>query len=130
MLDFATNFKAPLLGHRSLPSHCGLDQVGLSHADILRSILRHACARFSTVPLPKFIEASTSSSKSVSGNKSGEFSIRRQKVYVLFGGDTSERQVSLISGTNVWLNLRACSDVSLFSHIPIAALCFCDQLVV
>jgi hypothetical protein len=30
----------------------------------------------------------------------------------LFGGDTSERQVSLISGTNVWLNLQACSDVS------------------
>ena len=30
----------------------------------------------------------------------------RVKVYVLFGGGTSERQVSLMSGTNVWLRLR------------------------
>jgi len=35
-----------------------------------------------------------------------------QKVFVIFGGDTSERQVSLMSGTNVWLNLQAFDDVS------------------
>lgn len=39
----------------------------------------------------------------------------RKKVYVIFGGDTSERQVSLMSGTNVWLNLQAFDDVS-FQH--------------
>ncbi|KAK1311997.1 hypothetical protein QJS10_CPA07g01232 [Acorus calamus] len=30
-----------------------------------------------------------------------------QKVFVILGGDTSERQVSLMSGTNVWLNLQS-----------------------
>lgn len=35
-----------------------------------------------------------------------------RKVFVIFGGDTSERQVSLMSGTNVWLNLQAFDDVS------------------
>lgn len=35
-----------------------------------------------------------------------------QKAFVIFGGNTSERQVSLMSGTNVWLNLRASADVS------------------
>ncbi|KAL0855026.1 hypothetical protein Bca101_060178 [Brassica carinata] len=29
-----------------------------------------------------------------------------QKVFVIFGGDTSERQVSVMSGTNVWMNLQ------------------------
>lgn len=38
-----------------------------------------------------------------------------QKAFVIFGGSTSERQVSLMSGTNVWLNLRASADVS-FKH--------------
>lgn len=36
-----------------------------------------------------------------------------KKVFVIFGGDTSERQVSLMSGTNVWLNLQAFDDVSI-----------------
>lgn len=35
-----------------------------------------------------------------------------QKVFVLFGGDTSERQVSVISGTNIWMNLQRFGDVS------------------
>ena len=30
----------------------------------------------------------------------------KQQVHVLFGGNTAERQVSLMSGTNVWLKLR------------------------
>lgn len=37
-----------------------------------------------------------------------------RKVFVLFGGDTSERQVSLMSGTNVWLNLQGFDDVSYY----------------
>lgn len=36
-----------------------------------------------------------------------------RKVFVIFGGETSERQVSLMSGTNVWLNLLAFDDVSM-----------------
>ncbi|KAK9734399.1 hypothetical protein RND81_04G137100 [Saponaria officinalis] len=34
-----------------------------------------------------------------------------RKVFVIFGGETSERQVSLMSGTNVWLNLQAFDDL-------------------
>lgn len=30
----------------------------------------------------------------------------KEKVYILMGGQTAERQVSLMSGTNVWLKLR------------------------
>jgi len=29
-----------------------------------------------------------------------------QKIYVLFGGNTAERQVSVMSGTNIWLKLQ------------------------
>jgi D-alanine-D-alanine ligase-like ATP-grasp enzyme len=32
--------------------------------------------------------------------------IKRKKVAVVFGGETAEKQVSLMSGTNVWLKLR------------------------
>lgn len=32
--------------------------------------------------------------------------IQKKPVHVLFGGDTSERHVSVMSGTNVWLKLR------------------------
>ncbi|CAN6467171.1 unnamed protein product [Victoria cruziana] len=35
----------------------------------------------------------------------------RNKVFVIFGGETSERQVSLMSGTNVWLNLQSFNDL-------------------
>ncbi|CAM6064545.1 unnamed protein product [Sphagnum tenellum] len=81
--------------------------VGLSHADVLRLILHHASARIlPTFPLPNWKGLSTFSSGTESQRTGG-----KQKVYVLFGGDTSERQVSLISGTNVWLNLEACSDL-------------------
>ncbi|CAK9194407.1 unnamed protein product [Sphagnum jensenii] len=81
--------------------------VGLSHADVLRLILHHASARIlPTFPLPKWKGLSTFLSGTESQRTGG-----KQKVYVLFGGDTSERQVSLISGTNVWLNLQACSDL-------------------
>lgn len=41
-----------------------------------------------------------------------------RKVFVIFGGDTSERQVSLMSGTNVWLNLQGFNDVS--GELPVA----------
>ncbi|KAG0564611.1 hypothetical protein KC19_8G125200 [Ceratodon purpureus] len=89
-------------------------QIGISHADILRSLLSHACTRYPTIPLPKSIGYPIAISNS---NPKAEFGmegspIEKQKVFVLFGGDSSERQVSLISGTNVWLNLRGCSDLN------------------
>ncbi|OMO97682.1 D-alanine--D-alanine ligase [Corchorus olitorius] len=50
-------------------------------------------------------------SKSLKPPKASEGRKGIHKVFVIFGGDTSERQVSLISGTNVWLNLQASDDL-------------------
>jgi D-alanine--D-alanine ligase len=65
-------------------------RVGMSHRGILHYILESAARRHSLV-LPE-----------------EESFVRRERrpVSVLFGGNTSERQVSLMSGTNVWLKLR------------------------
>ncbi|XP_062002738.1 uncharacterized protein LOC133720454 isoform X2 [Rosa rugosa] len=83
-------------------------KVGFSHANILRSIINHACLRFPHLAscdvssdLPR-----TSKSPLLKDDWEGT-----QKVFVIFGGDTSERQVSLMSGTNVWLNLQAFDDL-------------------
>ncbi|KAL3830241.1 hypothetical protein ACJIZ3_019043 [Penstemon smallii] len=87
-------------------------KVGFSHSNILRTIIQRACLRFpdllaysmvSNSPLRKL--------KSSQSNKAFPQHQDRQKVFVIFGGDTSERQVSLMSGTNVWLNLQAFSDL-------------------
>ena len=64
-------------------------RVGFSHRDILNYILRTACARYG-IHIPK----QTTKSKKL------------KPVQVLFGGPSSERQVSLMSGTNVWLKLK------------------------
>ncbi|WP_432834164.1 D-alanine--D-alanine ligase family protein [Dactylosporangium sp. CA-092794] len=66
-------------------------QLGMTHADVLLEVLR-AAARRHDVPFPE-ISAQTDSSAA------------KQPVAVLFGGSTAERQVSVLSGTNVWLKL-------------------------
>ena len=86
-------------------------QVGFSHSNILRTIIQHACLRFPAL-LSHNIISSPSRRISKSSSVTEEFIKQHKKVYVIFGGDTSERQVSLMSGTNVWLNLRASDDVS------------------
>lgn len=67
-------------------------RLGFSHRDTLRFIVKNACRRYK-IPFvePKRIPA------------------KRKPVAVLFGGATAERQVSLMSGTNVWLKLRMSS---------------------
>ena len=65
-------------------------RVGMTHHDVLRYIVANACKRHG-IDLP-------ATDRKRSGN--------RKAVSVLFGGPTSERQVSLMSGTNVWLKLR------------------------
>eukprot|EP00850_Spirogloea_muscicola_P020693 SM000223S07321 [mRNA] locus=s223:149769:156929:- [translate_table: standard] len=82
-------------------------QVGFSHADILRFILARACSRIG-VQLPSCGQAKISCQHSVPSTSKTPI---KQPVYVLFGGDTSERQVSLMSGTNVWLKLKTWDDV-------------------
>lgn len=68
-------------------------RIGLTHGDLLWNIVRHACEREGvTVP-----------------QRASVLSEQREPVHVLFGGNTAERQVSLMSGTNVWLKLRKSS---------------------
>jgi D-alanine--D-alanine ligase len=65
-------------------------RIGFSHRDILRYVVKNACRRHGlNFPEPMHREDS-----------------HRKPVSVLFGGQTSERQVSLMSGTNAWLKLR------------------------
>ncbi|GMH23138.1 hypothetical protein Nepgr_024981 [Nepenthes gracilis] len=87
-------------------------KVGFSHSKILRSIIQHACVRFPS--LATYVEESIFLlGKSRYSHMEESFVIDKgaHKVFVIFGGDTSERQVSLMSGTNVWLNLKAFSDL-------------------
>ena len=65
-------------------------RIGFSHQDIFRFVLNNAFLRRGILKKieNKFITA------------------KRKPVAVLFGGETAEKQVSLMSGTNVWLKLR------------------------
>jgi D-alanine--D-alanine ligase len=69
-------------------------RVGLTHGDMLRHIVAGAARRYGLAlnekPVVKKPDA--------------------KPVHVLFGGITAERQVSLMSGTNVWLKLRHHTD--------------------
>ncbi len=65
-------------------------RIGMSHSDVLRYILKSAYRRHN-LNFPTL-------NKLVKNDK--------PKVNVLFGGKTAERQVSVMSGTNVWLKLR------------------------
>lgn len=64
--------------------------VGMTHRQVLEYILKRACQRYGwTFPHMEKREESRS----------------KMPVYVLFGSNNAERQVSLMSGTNVWLKL-------------------------
>ncbi|CAH8355572.1 unnamed protein product [Eruca vesicaria subsp. sativa] len=80
-------------------------KVGFSHSKILRTILHRASSR-----LPH-LTCSYESSHLLRGSTTLKTSGDVQKVFVIFGGDTSERQVSVMSGTNVWMNLQRFIDL-------------------
>jgi D-alanine-D-alanine ligase-like ATP-grasp enzyme len=68
-------------------------RIGMSHGEILRHVVASACRRHGlSMPVNP-------------ANTAGKKNVR-----VLFGGATAERQVSLMSGTNVWLKLRKSGD--------------------
>ncbi|KAL9260564.1 D-alanine--D-alanine ligase-like protein [Drosera capensis] len=87
-------------------------KVGLSHPTILRSVVLHACKRFHNLSFyadkPRYLLGRSNNSPS---KQSFQHEKLVRKVFVIFGGDTSERQVSLMSGTNVWLNLQGFEDL-------------------
>ena len=63
--------------------------MDMSHKDLLKYIVKNSCNR-QNILFPEIIEKTK----------------KRKPIAVVFGGKTSERQVSLMSGTNVWLKLR------------------------
>jgi len=63
--------------------------VGMTHQQTLHYIIKGACFRAGL----------TFREETISQNKA------KKSVYVLFGNSNAERQVSLMSGTNVWLKL-------------------------
>lgn len=67
-------------------------EVGMTHADALRLVLSRACERVG-------IRAPVDSWRSADARPG------RKRIPVLFGGQTAERHVSVLSGTNVWLKL-------------------------
>lgn len=66
-------------------------RIGMTHGDILRHIVKRACSRYG-IKFPAKNES--------------ELPRQRKRVDIIMGGSNSERQVSLLSGTNVWLKLR------------------------
>ncbi len=71
-------------------------RVGFSHQDLFRYIVNNAFLRRG---MPDKIE-------NIFLNDRSKNADQRKPVAVLFGGETAEKQVSLMSGTNVWLKLR------------------------
>ncbi|MFC1754761.1 hypothetical protein ACFL96_15425 [Thermoproteota archaeon] len=65
-------------------------RIGLTHKDLLWNILTTACQRYG-IPAP---------------DKKNPEVITQKNIHILFGGSTAERQISLMSGTNVWLKLN------------------------
>ncbi|KAJ7516886.1 hypothetical protein O6H91_21G003100 [Diphasiastrum complanatum] len=91
-------------------------QVGLSHSDVLRMVVSCACSSY-PVHFDSHVSRRMSLSSSNGFAHTSEVNNGKQKVFVIFGGNTSERQVSLMSGTNVWLNLRTCDDIDAFPFL-------------
>jgi D-alanine--D-alanine ligase len=73
-------------------------RIGMTHSDLLWYLICNACRR---EHIPVHEKRATKQQKT--------------PVKVLFGGDTAERQVSLMSGTNVWLKFR---QSAIFAPIP------------
>jgi len=64
-------------------------RVGWRHIDLLRHLVSNALCRAGRAPTFERAAATR----------------KRQPVWVLFGGDSAEKEVSVMSGTNVWLKL-------------------------
>lgn len=71
-------------------------RIGMSHNDLLHYVVKNSCNR---QKINFFENKINNSSSKIQPTE------RKKEVSVIFGGGTSERQVSLMSGTNVWLKL-------------------------
>ncbi|URE41479.1 D-ala D-ala ligase N-terminus, partial [Musa troglodytarum] len=89
-----------------------INLVGFSHSNVLRTIIQHACLRYPSLKSCSNAWNTLSGRLQSAKHSNVPSKIRgSQKAFVLFGGETSERQVSLMSGTNVWLNLQGYDDL-------------------
>lgn len=79
-------------------------RIGFSHQDIFRYLVNNACLRHNIAV----------SIKNVFFN---EINNGRKPVAVFFGGETAEKQVSLMSGTNIWLKLRSSKIYKPYSYL-------------
>jgi D-alanine--D-alanine ligase len=70
-------------------------ELEMSHADLLQYVIDRALKRAGKAQIKR--------KRTAPGKK--------KRLYVLMGGDTAERQVSLMSGTNVWLKMKGAWDV-------------------
>lgn len=70
-------------------------QIGMAHQDVLMHILNIAAHEYG-IKLPDKIQNLKSK-------------LQKKRVNIICGGVTAERQVSLMSGTNVWLKLKKSS---------------------
>ncbi len=75
--------------------------LGFTHRDILVHLIRNACARENI----EYPSTETNLSNAVVDISSDKV-VKQSPLFVLFGGQTAERQISLMSGTNVFLKLR------------------------
>ena len=73
-------------------------RIGMSHKDILKYII-NSCSLRNGINIKE--------KKNIDNNKN-----KKRKINVIFGGVTAERQVSLLSGSNVWLKLRKNSELN------------------
>lgn len=80
-------------------------KAGFRHRDLLEYIIQNACKRYN-IPF------------SAENNKN----INKKRLNVIMGGTTSERQVSIMSGTNAWLKLSN-SD----KFLPFPYILFCEE---
>ena len=75
-------------------------RIGMTHKSILKYIINSCslrnCINVKTKKIPNHINTVVK---------------KKRKVNVIFGGITAERQVSLLSGSNVWLKLRKSKDL-------------------
>lgn len=76
-------------------------RIGLTHRDLLWNILCNACSRYNI----KIMQ------------RQNDKNDKKEIVHVLFGGNTAEKQVSLMSGTNVWLKLKKSNKFEPFAFL-------------
>jgi D-alanine--D-alanine ligase len=112
---------------------CGMEQTsflfqqaanaGLTHQSLLLNVLNSACTRqgvslpmiapsLKPVMLPLPSNGGLTRAESYDPENDDDPNDRNLKVFILCGGNTSERHVSLMSGTNAFLQLRKFSDVT------------------